>query len=212
MEGVVVKTEDFYKELYSDKRFQTVYQKERLHHYKKMMTICQELKVKSLLDIGCSYGFFVEFCNHVGINAYGLDFAIEKLKQGHQQLEKSKGKFIYGSIDDDEVIQALRVKKYDALVMMDTLRYIYHPKALLSLDTKFIIVKEISNNRFIKKNSDPIVQRLYSPIQCMELFEKTCHIIYPSKYLFKIYKPHNILLKTINAISPTYTIILVQPA
>jgi SAM-dependent methyltransferase len=208
----VGKVYDFYKEHYADQNFQEIYRKKRLNHYIKMRDICRDLEVRSLLDVGCSYGLLVELCNEVGINAYGLDMPFETLKQAHELLNGSREKFIYGSVDDG-ITKSLPIKHFDALVIMDTLRHIFKPEHIVDLNANYLIIKEISDNRRNRVKAKDLIDRLqhplYSPLRCLALFQKYyCYAIYPSKYLFKLNYPSKSILKIINLISPTYTLIL----
>lgn len=90
--------------------FQKIYLEQRFELYKNIVKIVQKLGIASFIDIGCAYGLLVDFANANGIDAYGLDFPIENLKKFHCQLKYSDGKFIYGDLQDKNVIDKISDK------------------------------------------------------------------------------------------------------
>jgi len=209
--------EEFYKEKFSfDDTFQKLYQEERMVLYEQILKIIKELKISSLLDVGCSFGLLVERCNLEGIDAYGLDLPVDNLKKYHQNLPYSQGKFFYGSINEGAFLETVGSKvsgASGALIILDTLRNIVHPENLAILGYKYIIIREVSNNFYIarlrKNQKDNIDVKLYSPMECLKLF---CSY-YPYQIRFYRYSK-NLNLPTkwglffINAIFPSYTLVL----
>jgi len=206
--------EEFYKEKFSfDDTFQKLYQEERMVLYEQILKIIKEIKISSVLDVGCSFGLLVERCNLEGIDAYGLDLPVDNLKKYHQNLPHSQGKFLYGSINDGAFLETIGFKDSGALILLDTLRFIVHPENLAILNYKYIIIREVSNNFYIarlrKKQKDDIDVKLYSPLECLKLF----HNYYPFQIRFYHYSK-NLNLPTkwglffINAIFPSYTLVL----
>jgi len=133
--------EEFYKEKFSfDDTFQKLYQEERMVLYEQILKIIKELKISSLLDVGCSFGLLVERCNLEGIDAYGLDLPVDNLKKYHQNLPHSQGKFLYGSVNDNAFWETVKPKEFEALIILDTLRHISNPENLTKLNYKYIII------------------------------------------------------------------------
>ena len=206
--------EEFYKEKFSfDDTFQKLYQEERMVLYEQILKIIKELKISSLLDVGCSFGLLVERCNLEGIDAYGLDLPVDSLKKYHQNLPHSQGKFLYGSINEGAFLETVGSKDSGALILLDTLRYIVYPNNLAILNYKYIIIREVSNNFYItllrNKQNDNIDVKLYSPLECLKLFRN----YYPYQIRFYRYSknlnlPNKWGLVFINAIFPSYTLVL----
>jgi 2-polyprenyl-3-methyl-5-hydroxy-6-metoxy-1,4-benzoquinol methylase len=146
---------DIFKEylnLYEvDQNFSKEYLYKRISLYRKIVSVIEDLGINSILDIGCSYGILVEEANAKGIDAWGLDLPIEKLQEFHSKLPLSKGKFIYGEVEDDSVIRQLGKKKVLGITLLDTVRYMKSVKNILKLEPQFIIIKEVSNNFYIRR-------------------------------------------------------------
>lgn len=169
-----------------------------------------ELKIKSALDVGCAYGVLVDLCNKAGIDTFGYDLPIDSLIAYHDHLPFSKGKFIYGSANDD-IFKTAYINNSQGLILLDTLRHIINPNNLLHYHFEFVVIKEVCNNYYIRKQRKTFTAdyKIYTPLDCCRLFYNyDAHIIFPSKYLFKIKRPSIFSLKIINAFFPTYTLIL----
>ena len=200
-----------YSNLYEgDQNSSKEYLYKRISLYRKIVSIIEDLGINSILDIGCSYGLLVEEANAKGIDAWGLDLPIKKLQEFHSKLPLSKGKFIYGQVEDDSVIRQLVGKKFQGITLLDTLRNLKNTKNILKLEAQFIIIKEVSNNFYVrrKRRKAGIDFQLYSPYDYLKIFpEYSVLRIYSSKFLFHIEKPNFLCLKLMNLL-PTYTIVL----
>jgi 2-polyprenyl-3-methyl-5-hydroxy-6-metoxy-1,4-benzoquinol methylase len=101
-----------YLNLYEyDQSFQKEYLYKRISLYQKIVSIIRELGINSVIDIGCAYGLLIEEANAKNIEAWGVDLPIENLQRFHNNLPLSKGKFIYGQIEDEKVIRQVVEKK-----------------------------------------------------------------------------------------------------
>jgi SAM-dependent methyltransferase len=204
---------DIFKEylnLYEDQNLSKVYLYKRISLYRKIVSVIEDLGINSILDIGCSYGLLVEEANAKGIDAWGLDLPIEKLQEFHSKLPLSKGKFIYGEVEDDSVIRQFSKKKVLGITLLDTLRNMKSVKNILKLEPHFIIIIEVSNNFYIrrKRRKEWMDLHLYSPCDYLKIFPEYSVIrIYSSKFLFHVEKPNFLCLKLMNLL-PTYTIVL----
>ncbi len=205
----------YYERFNKNKAFQNIYLQKRISHYKKVLNILKVLNVHSIIDFGCAYGLLVEMCNEAGMNAYGFDLPIENLIEFHKRLFYSLGKFVYGSINDEESAGDYILKNAEAFIYMDTLRCIVKTENIKRFNPSYIIIKEISNNLYLKwerwgkKRLTAWGIRNYTPLECLSLFNNYyAYQIYPSKYIFKINDPSNFTLRLINTVSPTYTLVL----
>lgn len=199
-----------YSELFSDNsNFQKVYLIKRSKLYQKIVSILHELKVTSLLDIGCAYGLLVELANANGIDAYGLDLPIDNLMKFHSQLRFSKDKFIYGSLEDQSLIKEIAQKEFQAITVLDTLRHIEKFENLNNLKAEMLIIKEVSDNYYMRRRRRTQFDvKLWKPSDYEEKFPSyKISRIYSSKFLFKIKKPNGLILKAFN-LFPSYTIIM----
>ena len=209
------RVEEYYRERFNgDRAFQGIYLHSRLGHYIMIKKIIEGLNISCLIDFGCAYGLLVELCNEAGMNAFGLDLPIDNLMQFHNQLLFSKGKFIYGSINDSHTIDRIKLEDDNmAITILDTLRHIQYVENIKRLKPRYIIIKENSNNCYIKKqvmkDQANLLSRLYSPLDCLRLFDRyNPYQIFPSKFIIKIMHPGTKMLRLVNAISPTYTLVL----
>lgn len=201
---------DKYSELFSTSHiFREEYLVRRRKLYIQIFNIMQELHITSFLDIGCAYGLLVEYANSRGINGVGLDLHIDELVQFHNNLSHSKGKFIYGSAEDEKLIENI-AQRFELIILLDTLRYLKICEHLNKLNASWVIVKEVCNNFYIRwKRKDQFDIRLYSPVECLKIFSNySIYRVYPSKANFYLNNPNSLLLKTINLTFPNYTIIL----
>ena len=198
-----------YQDIFTSSTSQ-VYLSKRNRLYAEIFNIVRNLKISSLLDIGCAYGILVELCNTHGINAFGVDFPIDNLREFHDLLKYSKGKFVYGCVDDKDFIEKIANYKFSAIVILDSLRFFEKPENLNRLGTELLIIKEVSNNFYIvKRRKSEFDIRLYSPSECLKIFpEYYVFRIYSSRFLIRIDNPNLLYLNAINLLFPSYTIIL----
>ncbi len=144
--------ERLYYDYYSNHNIsQNIYIGQRIRVYQNIYAILKDLNIKSLLDIGCSFGLLVDICNAQEINAVGLDLPIDSLKHFHQNLKYSANKFLYDSVDNGDNFDIFRDKAFDAITIIDSLRYFGHPEFIKKINATFIIIKEVSNNLYIRK-------------------------------------------------------------
>ncbi len=198
---------DRYIKLYSRGDTKKVYTEERLHLYQFISRVLLQLKVRSALDIGCSYGLLVDILNHYGVNAYGLDFPIEELQKYHRTLSCSD-KFFYGDFDQPETVLKLNTMNWDAIVCLDTFRYITNFNGFCSLKARYIIIKELNLNRWTKKQLPSSVD-LYPPVKLCQLFSDYKPVkLYSSKYILSIRNPTPAVMRLVNALFPSYILIL----
>lgn len=201
---------NYYNNLFTDTHQQKIYIQDRHYLYMKLYQIAVEQGMQSVIDIGCGFGLFVEQCNARGMQAYGLDFPIQELQRFHADLKYSVGKFIYGSIEDDSIVQVLYRKDIDLITIIDTLRHISQPQKLATLRPKMFIIKEVSCNPYMKhrrRNQHDV--QLYTPLDLLHLFSAyRIERIYPSKFFTYIDRPNLAILHLVNFVSPAYTILL----
>jgi len=202
--------EKYYELFEKNMEFKKVYTEERIKLYRHIVDILLMLNVTSVLDVGCAFGLFVDLANKCGIDAYGLDLPIDELKTFHESLSLSRGKFIYGSIEDNSIIDQIAEKQFQTIVLLDTLRYITHINWVSRLNPQFIIIKEVNNNfvmRYTRKNQFDV--RLYSIFDLLKLFPSyKIFYLYSSKYIFALKNPSLPVILTIGRLLPTYTAIL----
>jgi hypothetical protein len=105
----------------------------------------------------------------------------------------------------------LSQKKFELITVIDTLKYIEHMDQLLSLEPKYFLVKEVCNTSFMRwhqEKSEKGIQ-LRSPTEVCRLFKGYVPIrIWPSKYVLTFERPGPTVLRLVNTLSPTYTLIL----
>lgn len=183
----------------------------RLRVYKRILRVLASLPIRSLVDIGASYGLLVEICNAYGLDAYGVDFPLARIMDFHATLAHARDRFIYGSIEDEEIVDKLANRGFDAVVILDSLRYFAHPSSLNRIRPSFFVIKEVCNNNHTRKRRQEreFDVRLYSPLACSELFpDYRIARIYMSKHIASIPNPSKWMLSAYNAILPTYTLVL----
>lgn len=87
---------------------------------------------KPMLEIGCSYGFFLEYMREKGVVVDGLE-----LSQKASQCAKEKGFHVLcGSVESVSIS-----KKYQCIFLFDVLEHIPNPKSFL-----FHLIKILDNN------------------------------------------------------------------
>lgn len=112
------------------------------------------------------------------------------MQKFHDNLPLSKGKFIYGEVEDERVIRQILEKKIQGVVILDNLRYIKND-SISRLNVEFIIIKDKSNNFYWRykrpNNRMPFEIQLYSPCDYLKIFpEYSVLRIYSSKFLFHV--------------------------
>lgn len=79
--------------------------------------------LKNMLDLGCGYGFWMDFCKKQGLEVKGVDFSQEAVDHGRKNL----------GLDID--LAALEnynfTKAYDSIVMCDILEHLAEPNEFL---------------------------------------------------------------------------------
>lgn len=205
--------EKSFKDRYgSDVLFQDEYIHSRIRVYEKICRIAKDLKIKSLLDIGCSFGLLVEICNAKGIDASGFDLPIETLRRFHEKLDYSRGKFFYGSANDEKVFDGLGDKGFEAVTVLDALRYFERPELLTRINAGILIVKEVADNFYIRAQRRKVETipdlRLYSPFSLLERFKNyKVQKIFLSRFIMGINNPGWTTMGLVNCL-PTYTVVL----
>jgi hypothetical protein len=210
-DGTRISVEQRYRDLYSENDwFQNQYRTNRREFYDSVLKIVQDSKVTRCLDVGCSYGLMVELMNQHNIDASGVELHIDELVEFHKGLPYSKGKFLYGSANDQGFIDSLGGTWPGAIAVIETLRYLENPGLLARLKPELIIIREISNNRRNRtKRAQEFDIRLYSPVDLLQIFpEYECWAIYFFRSSLKINKPLGFVLHIINGVFPSYTVVL----
>lgn len=195
---------------YQDPEFQRVYRASRARLYGEVISVAKALRVQSLVDVGCSLGLLVEKANETGMDAWGLDLDIPELRQHHKSLERSQGKLVYGSIEDPEIRKKINDKHLDMAVILDTLRYLSCPKDLEELGVKYLLIKEVCDNRLMRhKRKTQWEKNLWSPlVLASELDSYEPVRIYGTRFSFKVDHPSSFTLKLLNIFTPTYTLVM----
>ena len=213
MMDITTKIEDRYSQIYSnaDQQWEHLYKNQRLRVYNRVLRVLADLPIRSMVDIGTSYGILVEICNEYGIDAYGVDFPLAGIMDFHSTLKHARNKFIYGSIEEKDTVDQLANRGFDAVVILDSFRYFSHPASLNRIKPSFFVIKEVCDNtqtrqRRQKREFDV---RLYSPWSCSKLFpDYRIARIHMSKHIASIRNPSKWMLSAYNVILPTYTLVL----
>jgi 2-polyprenyl-3-methyl-5-hydroxy-6-metoxy-1,4-benzoquinol methylase len=104
---------------------------------------CQKLKCKTVLDIGCGYGFQARRLGESGIDVLGIDFSENMIKDA---IRMSKG--ICGNARVEfickDFLEFISEKKFDAVIALGVFDYIKEPqeflKKMVSLALKCAII------------------------------------------------------------------------
>lgn len=199
----------FYERHYAyDATFQQVYTKRRVRLYRKLADIASELGVRSLLDIGCSFGLLMELCNERGIDAWGVDLPIAELQQFHLELSHSHGKFYYGSVTD--LVDCWDPTQFEMVCLVNTLIHIPEAERLSRLRPRYWLIKEVSANPYIRYRRRRLPDvRLYAPNELLQMFSGY-HIerLYPTRFIACLRRPSRAMCKVVNALFPSYTVLL----
>jgi 2-polyprenyl-3-methyl-5-hydroxy-6-metoxy-1,4-benzoquinol methylase len=93
----------------------------RLNFRSRMQTLealGSELRGKSVLDVGCAYGFFLELAREYGMVGRGVDIAGDGVRYAREQLHVD-------AIEGDYL--ELRTEPVDLVVMWDTVEHLSRP-------------------------------------------------------------------------------------
>ncbi len=201
-----------YDDLFSENSdFQETYLVRRMQLYKKIVSLLVALNVKKALDIGCAYGLLVEEALENGIDAWGLDLPIEALKKKHSKLKLSSNRFLYGDIEDAEILSKIIEESFDAIILLDTIRSLRDIKEIGKFGPKIIIIKDAcDNSRNRRKSPNSILSiKLYGPHELLNYFPfYKIKFLYPSKFLIRFKNPSLTVCKIVNNAFPTYCAIL----
>ena len=101
------------------------YKKVFLYYFNERLNRIKQFKpdIKSLFDIGCGYGFWLEFCKDRGIDIGGIDLSEEAVSYAKTRLCLNTER---SSLEDYEFN-----KNYDVIVVCDLLEHLYEPNAQL---------------------------------------------------------------------------------
>ena len=96
------------------------------YYFQERLSLMQKCGYKkgSLLDVGCGYGFFVDFCKKCQIQANGIDVEKEQVAWGINNL----------NLD----LKAISIENYmpdstfEAIIMADVLEHLWNPVEVLS--------------------------------------------------------------------------------
>ncbi len=91
------------------------------------------LKTKSVLDIGCSYG---EFLTHFGPESVGVTLAPEEA-----EYARKRGLHIVEGNIEDELVMNTITKKFDVIFANNILEHLYSPHAFL-IQSKSLLKKD----------------------------------------------------------------------
>jgi len=100
--------------------------RERLERLKKVRDI------NSIFDIGCGYGFWLNFCNENGLYTYGIDMSEEA-------IDYAKNRFSL-NVSVSKMEDYHFDKSFDAYTMIDILEHLEHPN--IQLMKLFNLMKE----------------------------------------------------------------------
>lgn len=84
---------------------------------RERITLLKEfVKGEKVLDVGCGYGFYVDFLTNLGFNSYGVDFVKEFIQNA---AENKKGKFVLGSAEK----LPFKDKQFDTVILFNILEH-----------------------------------------------------------------------------------------
>lgn len=103
---------------------------------RERITLLKEfVKGEKVLDVGCGYGYYVDFLTNLGFNSYGVDFVSEFIKKAKRG---KKGTFVLGSAEK----LPFKDKQFDTVILFNILEHVDDKKILLE-------VKRVSKERII---------------------------------------------------------------
>ncbi|MCW5933802.1 MAG: class I SAM-dependent methyltransferase [Fimbriimonadia bacterium] len=192
-----------------DEEFRQAYLSKRLAQYERLSNIAVGTGARKILDIGCSYGWMVEMCNMKGVDTWGVDFPLDTLQEFHKNLSLSKGKFMYGTVNDLDFLDEINAQNFELITLIHTLAHIEEYAHLKRLKPRWFLIKDVADNPFIryKRRKMPDVH-LWTPMDTLKFFsDYRARSIWASKFIFKIENPGPLALRLINQM-PSYTILL----
>jgi SAM-dependent methyltransferase len=204
---------EMYADYWSRPEFQQVYQGARVPLYKKMAEIAAEVQAQTVLDVGCAYGQFVDFCNTAGMDAWGVDLPVPQLMEHHRSLERSQGRFFYGAIEEPALWDKISsLRPWDLITCIDTIVHLPDPASLVRLRARYYLVKtDYDNRRNRKQRQNQNDFRLWSPCDLAALFQGyAVRRIYLPRFRGKFNNPPRWLLRWFNAFMPSYVVLLAR--
>lgn len=157
-----------------DDKFVTYIQKNRSSQYKKDLSIIKKyIKKGKLLDIGSSYGFFVNEANKAGFEAEGIDPSKTATLIAKKKFPKINT--VMGEFESQKI-----TNKYDVITLYSVLEHTVDPSFVLNKINKILRNKGIVNIRV--PDSDGVLVKIIWAIHKFS-FGK---ITKPSKSLYLI--------------------------
>ncbi len=132
------------------KRYNNSIENRMTARHKRCMQLVRTIKNKTILDIGCSYGWFEKFGVEMGCKEIvAIDSDEKLLNQAKKQVKANNVTFIKGSALD---ISRLKEDYFDLVVMFDVIEHI--PK-----NTEILVL--IALKRVLKKDGILIISTPY---------------------------------------------------
>ena len=79
--------------------------------------------IETLLDIGCGYGFWMDYCEKRGIETQGFDISSEAVNYAKDQLGLN--------VTHDDLIGFQKDRRYDVAILFDVLEHLEDPNKAL---------------------------------------------------------------------------------
>jgi 2-polyprenyl-3-methyl-5-hydroxy-6-metoxy-1,4-benzoquinol methylase len=206
--------EEIYQEQYArSESFRNIYLSGRMPKYEELANLIRGLGARSVLDLGCAYGQMVESLNASGVETWGIDLPVPVLQEYHAKLQRSSGRFLYGTVNEEPFVREAACRGYDLVCIIHTLRHITRVDHLLLLRPRWFLIQEGGDNfliRFKRRRERDI--RLWSPADLLGAFPGYfARRIWSTRFLFKVDRPGATALALMN-LMPTYTILLEREA
>ncbi len=80
--------------------------------------------IESMLDVGSGYGFWMDYCNKIGIKSEGFDLSEEVVKYAKDNLNLN--------VIKEDAMNFQTNKKYDLIMMFDVLEHMENPNKFLT--------------------------------------------------------------------------------
>lgn len=126
----------YYKEVVRSSGFSPEMVKFRNEQFKEFISK-YELKNKSIVEIGCGKGEYLSIMSQYCIDALGIEYSKESIKECKKNNLKVQEQFL------DEQTPIVSDKKYDAFYMMNFLEHIPCPSTILQLIYKNLSVDAV---------------------------------------------------------------------